>query len=323
MPTPIPGATVTTTSLAAEAAPSPRTDSASAEAPTVRTKRRIDPTYYWMVVPVLALFAFFITLPALVGVFFSLTNYAGYGDWKFIGLANYVNIFKDPAVLQSYIFTFVFALTTTVVVNVVALAIALGLNAKIKWRTGIRTVFFIPMVLSALIVSFVFNYLFSNTLPVLAERFGVTPLATSILANENLAWLAIVLVTVWQAAPGATIIYLAGLQSVPSEVYEAADLDGAGSFRQFLSLTLPLILGYLVINVILGFKGFLGTYEIIVGLTGGGPGMATQSVAMRIFSGFTGGDYSYQMANAVIYFLITLLISVIQLRLIQRRGVSL
>jgi raffinose/stachyose/melibiose transport system permease protein len=276
-----------------------------------------------MVVPVLALFAFFITLPALVGVFFSLTNYAGYGDWKFIGLSNYVNIFKDPAVLQSYIFTFVFALTTTVVVNIVALAIALGLNAKIKWRTGIRTVFFIPMVLSALIVSFVFNYLFSNSLPVLAERFGLAPLATSVLANENLAWLAIVLVTVWQAAPGATIIYLAGLQSVPAEVYEAADLDGAGSFRQFLSLTLPLILGYLVINVILGFKGFLGTYEIIVGLTGGGPGMATQSVAMRIFSGFTGGDYSYQMANAVIYFLITLLISVIQLRLIQRRGVSL
>jgi raffinose/stachyose/melibiose transport system permease protein len=313
---------MTTTSRVAQTAPPARRNPTDAPA-GIRSAKRIDPTYYWMVAPVLALFAFFITLPALVGVFFSLTNYAGYGDWKFIGLSNYANIFRDPAVLQSYIFTFVFALTTTVVVNIVALAIALGLNAKIKWRTGIRTVFFIPMVLSALIVSFVFNYLFSNTLPVLAERFGITPLATSILANENLAWLAIVLVTVWQAAPGATIIYLAGLQSVPSEVYEAADLDGAGSLRQFLSLTLPLILGYLVINVILGFKGFLGTYEIIVGLTGGGPGMATQSVAMRIFSGFTGGDYSYQMANAVIYFLITLLISVIQLRLIQRRGVSL
>jgi raffinose/stachyose/melibiose transport system permease protein len=311
---------MTATSTAETPRPTPERP---AEASVRRSPRRIDPTYYWMVVPVLALFAFFITLPALVGVFFSLTNYAGYGDWKFIGLTNYVNIFKDPAILQSYIFTFVFALTTTVVVNVVALAIALGLNAKIKWRTGIRTVFFIPMVLSALVVSFVFNYLFSNSLPVLAERLGFTPLATSILANENLAWLAIVLVTVWQAAPGATIIYLAGLQSVPTEVYEAADLDGAGSFRQLISLTLPLILGYLVINVILGFKGFLGTYEIIVGLTGGGPGMATQSVAMRIFSGFTGGDYSYQMANAVIYFLITLLISIIQLRLIQRRGVAL
>ena len=314
---------MTTTARVAQTA-RPASPQTPTSAPAkIRGKDKIDPTYYWMVVPVLALFAFFITLPALVGVFFSLTNYAGYGDWKFIGLSNYINIFKDPAVLQSYIFTFVFALTTTVVVNVVALAIALGLNARIKWRTGIRTVFFIPMVLSALIVSFVFNYLFSNTLPVLMDRLGYTPLATSILANENLAWLAIVIVTVWQAAPGATIIYLAGLQSVPSEVYEAADLDGAGSFRQFLSLTLPLIMGYLVINVILGFKGFLGTYEIIDGLTGGGPGMATQSVAMRIFSGFTGGDYSYQMANAVIYFLITLLISVIQLRLIQRRGVSL
>ncbi|WP_461164759.1 carbohydrate ABC transporter permease [Arthrobacter sp. R4-81] len=315
---------MTTTSQVGQATPPSTRHTASTDSPPLRQIRdKIDPTFYWMLIPVLALFAFFITLPALIGVFFSLTNYAGYGDWKFIGLTNYVNIFKDPAVLQSYLFTFFFALTTTVVVNVVSLAIALGLNARIKWRTGIRTVFFIPMVLSALIVSFVFNYLFSNTLPVLAERFGLTPLASSILANENLAWIAIVLVTVWQAAPGATIIYLAGLQSVPSEVYEAADLDGAGSWRQFTHLTLPLILGYLVINVILGFKGFLGTYEIIVGLTGGGPGMATQSVAMRIFSGFTGGDYSYQMANAVIYFLITLLISVIQLRLIQRRGVSL
>jgi raffinose/stachyose/melibiose transport system permease protein len=284
---------------------------------------RIDPTYYWMIVPVLGLFAFFITLPALVGVFFSLTNYAGYGDWKFVGLSNYINIFKDPAVLQSYVFTFGFAVAATVAVNVVALSIALGLNARIKWRTGIRTVFFIPMVLSGLIVSFVFSYLFSNTLPALAERFGFTPLASSMLADEKWAWLAIVVVTVWQAAPGATIIYLAGLQSVPSEVYEAAGMDGAGTWRQFSSLTLPLIMGYLVINIILGFKGFLGTYEIIVGLTGGGPGMATQSVAMKIFSGFTGGDYAYQMANAVIYFVITLLISVIQLRLIQRRGVSL
>lgn len=290
---------------------------------TRKGARRIDPSYYWMIVPVLALFAFFITLPALVGVFFSLTNYAGYGDWKFVGLSNYINIFKDPAVLQSYLFTFGFAVAATVAVNVVALSIALGLNARIKWRTGIRTVFFIPMVLSGLIVSFVFSYLFSNTLPALAERFGFTPLASSMLADEKWAWLAIVVVTVWQAAPGATIIYLAGLQSVPSEVYEAAGMDGAGTWRQFRSLTLPLIMGYLVINIILGFKGFLGTYEIIVGLTGGGPGMATQSVAMKIFSGFTGGDYAYQMANAVIYFVITLVISVIQLRLIQRRGVSL
>ena len=292
-------------------------------APVAPARGKVDRAYYWMIIPVLVVFGFFITLPALIGAFFSFTNYAGYGDWQFIGLNNYINIFHDPTVLQPYLFTFFLAIVCTIAVNVVGLLIALGLNAKIKWRTGIRGIFFIPMVMSALIVAYVFNFLFSTSLPTIAENLGITPLATSILANEQWAWLAIVIVTVWQAAPGTIIIYLAGLQAIPTDIYEAGSLDGAGAWRQFRSLTLPLMVGYLFINIILGFKGFLGAYEIIVALTGGGPGTATISVAMKIFSGFTGGDYAYQMANAVIYFLITLIISLMQLRIIQRRGVAL
>ncbi|WP_240694760.1 carbohydrate ABC transporter permease [Cryobacterium sp. SO1] len=288
-----------------------------------RRHGRLDRAYLVMIVPVLALFTLFIVFPALTGVLFSFTNYAGYGDWKFIGALNYVNMFKDPTILQAYLFTFFFALVSTLVVNVLSLALALALNAKIKWRTGMRTLFFIPMVLSGLVVAYVFTYLFSNTIPALADSLGVTPLASSILSDERFAWIAVVFVTVWQAAPGVTIIYLAGLQAIPGEVHEAAELDGAGGFRKFASITLPLILGYLVINVILGFKGYLGAYEIIVALTGGGPGTATQSVAMKIFSGFSGGDYAYQMANAVVFFIITVAISLFQLRIIQRRGVSL
>ena len=284
---------------------------------------RLDPTYLVMIVPVLALFTLFIVFPALTGVFFSFTNYAGYGDWIFIGGRNYVNMLNDPSILQAYLFTFFFALLSTVIVNVLSLALALALNAKIKWRTGMRTLFFIPMVLSGLVVAYVFNFLFSNTIPAIAESLGLTPFASSILSDERFAWMAIVFVTVWQAAPGVTIIYLAGLQSIPGEVHEAAELDGAGGFRKFSSITLPLILGYLVINVILGFKGYLGAYEIIVALTSGGPGTATVSVAMKIFSGFNGGDYAYQMANAVVFFVITVIISLVQLRMIQRRGVTL
>ncbi|MHA7269310.1 carbohydrate ABC transporter permease [Arthrobacter sp. HLT1-20] len=286
-------------------------------------KRKVDPTYYWMIVPVLVLFALFSTIPAIIGGFFSFTNYAGYGDWKMVGLRNFQNIFTDPEILASYAFTFFFAIVATVAVNVVSLLLALGLNSKIKWKTGIRGVYFIPMVLSGLIIAYVFNYLFSNTLPGIADALGIAPLATSILANEQWAWAAIVFVTVWQAAPGATIIYLAGLQSISEDVYEAASLDGAGPWRQLRSISLPLIAGYVVINIILGFKGYLGTYEVIVALTGGGPGTATQSVAMRIFSGFAGGDYSYQMANAIIFFIITLIISLLQLQILRRREVSL
>lgn len=203
---------------------SPSTQQAQLVAVSAQTRpgRKVDPTYYWMIIPVLILFALFSTVPAIIGGFFSFTNYAGYGDWKMIGLQNFQNIFSDPEILASYLFTFFFAIVATLTVNVVALLLALGLNAKIKFKTGIRGIYFIPMVLSGLIVAYVFNYLFSTTLPTLAETFGISPLATSILANEHWAWVAIVFVTVWQGAPGATIIYLAGLQSISPDVTEAA-----------------------------------------------------------------------------------------------------
>jgi raffinose/stachyose/melibiose transport system permease protein len=285
--------------------------------------RRIDKTFYVMLLPVVLLFTLFITVPAIVGMFYSITNYVGYGEWEFTGLTNYIAIFSDPRILRSYGFTLGFSLVTVIVVNVVALALALGLSAKIKMKTALRGVFFIPMVISGIVIAYVFNYLFSTSLPTIATSLGIDSLETSILADERFAWIAIVIVTAWQAIPGAMIIYLAGLLAIPGEVYEAASIDGANAWRQFRSITFPLVLGYVVINTILGFKGFLNAYDIIVGLTNGGPGTSTFSVAMTIFTGFTSGDYAYQMANAVLFFVVTVVISLIQLRLIQRRGVSL
>jgi raffinose/stachyose/melibiose transport system permease protein len=276
-----------------------------------------------MLVPVVVLFTLFITLPAIIGMFYSITDYVGYGDWKFIGLTNYVAIFGDPGTRDAYIFTLWFSLVTVIVVNAIALALAIGLSAKIRFKTALRGVFFIPMVISGIVIAYVFSYLFSTSLPAIAASLGIKSLETSILADERFAWIAIVVVTAWQAVPGAMIIYLAGLLAIPGEVYEAASLDGASAWRQFRSITFPLVAGYVVINTILGFKGFLNAYDVIVGLTNGGPGTATRSVAMTIFTGFSSGDYAYQMANAVIFFIVTVLISVVQLQIIRRRGVSL
>ncbi|MBS1696926.1 MAG: sugar ABC transporter permease, partial [Actinobacteria bacterium] len=149
---------------------------------------------------------------------------------------------------------------------------------------------------------------------------GVAWLQTSILANPDFAWVAIVIVTAWQAIPGTLLIYIAGLLSVPGEVYEAAAIDGASKAQQLTRITVPLVFGYVVINVILGFKGFLNAYDIIVGLTNGGPGTATRSVAMTIIAGFNGGDYAYQMANATIFFVVAILISLLQLSLTRGRN---
>lgn len=291
--------------------------------PSKRKTGRTDRTYWLMLAPVLLAFTLFITVPAIIGAFYSFTNYVGYGSWKFVGLANYEAIFTDPNILHAYGFTLGFSIVTTVLVNVIALALALGLSSKIKFKTGLRGIFFIPMVISGLVISYVFNYLFSTSLPQIAKTLGISGLQTSILANSHWAWVAVVIVTAWQACPGAMIIYLAGILAIPGEVYEAAAMDGATVWRTFRSVTLPLVLGYLVINTILSFKAFLNAYEIIVGLTNGGPGTSTMSVAMTIFTGFTSGDYAYQMANAVVFFVVTVVLSLVQLQFIRRRGVSL
>jgi raffinose/stachyose/melibiose transport system permease protein len=280
----------------------------------------VNRTFYWMVIPALLLFLVLHTVPALTGIFYSFTNYAGYGEWDFVGLANYANLFRDDRILASYGFTFLFAVTSTIVVNVGALFIALLLNAKIKFQTAFRGIFFIPNVLSVLIVGYVFNYLLSNNLPLIGQALGLEWLSSSILTNPDLAWLGIVGVTAWQSIAFSVIIYLAGLQTVPAELYEAASLDGASPWRQFTAITFPMISAFFTINMVLALKGLLQAFDQIVALTGGGPGTSTESVAMVIYrGGFQGGEYGYQMANSVVYLIVIVVLSLLQLRTLQRK----
>ncbi|TFD93048.1 sugar ABC transporter permease [Cryobacterium lactosi] len=285
-----------------------------------RPRRKIEGIYYAFLVPSVLIFTIAITLPALIGIFFSFTNSIGFGEWEFVGLINYIAMFTDPAILSSYLFTFGFAAVTVVLVNAIAFLLAVGLTAKIRLKTALRTVFVIPMVVSGIIIAYVFNFLFSNSLPAFGQATGIGVLSESILANPDLAWVGIVIVTAWQAIPGTLLIYIAGLLAVPGDVYEAADLDGASKWQQLFRITLPLVVGYVIINVLLGFKNFLNAYDVIVGLTNGGPGTATRSIPMTIVTGFTGGDYAYQMANATMFFVIVVVISLLQLRITRGRN---
>lgn len=283
-------------------------------------KTRVDPLYYLFLLPSLAIFTLAVTLPAVLGFVYSFTNSVGFGDFDFIGFRNFIAVFRDEGILGAYGFTLAFSLVTVIVVNVLAFLLALGLTSRVRFRTALRTVFVIPMVISGIVIAFVFQYLFSNSLPLAGQSLGIEPLTTSILANPDLAWLAIVFVTAWQSVPSAMLIYIAGLLTVPAEVYEASSIDGATPWHNLRHITLPLVAGYAVINTVLGFKNYLNAYDIIVGLTDGGPGVATRSVAMAIFRGFEGGDYAYQMANAVIFFLISVAIALIQLRFTRGKG---
>ena len=306
--------------MATAAATRPTSRDVAPPPPIRQNRTRVSRTFYLFLIPTLVLFTLCITLPAIMGITLSFTDSVGFGEFDFIGLTNYVALFSDPAIRSSYLFTIGFALVTVVVVNIVAFLLAVGLTSKIRGKVALRAVFVLPMVISGIVIAYVFNFLFSNSLPQLGQAVGITALEQSLLANPSLAWVTIVIVTAWQAIPSALLIYIAGILSIPNEVYEAASMDGASSRRRLVSITLPLVAGYVVINMVIGFKNFLNAYDIIVGLTNGGPGTATRSVAMTIFTGFTGGDYAYQMANATIFFLIAVVLAVTQLRLTRGRN---
>lgn len=280
--------------------------------------------YVWMLLPAVILFFCFHTLPVLQGIFYSFTNFRGYGVWEFVGIDNYVRVFKDRNALNAYGFTFQFAIVSTILVNIISLVIALGLNAKIKFHKTLRGIYFMPNILSILIVGFIFNYIFSVFIPEIAENTGLTGLTTSILGSPDHAWVAIVIVAVWQAAAFNTILYLAGLATIPQDLYEASALDGASKWQEFWKVTFPLIAPFFTINMVLAMKNFLMVFDHIVALTGGGPGRATQSISLLIYQdGFAGGQFAYQSANAVIYFVVIVVISVFQIRILQKREVQL
>lgn len=276
-----------------------------------KTKR----TYFIITALALLVFFCFNTLPLLKGFGYSFTNFRGYGSYDVVGLRNYVDLFGDRRVGRSYLFTFQFALVTTVLVNVLSLVMALGLNAKIRGKSALRGVYFMPNILGGLVVGYIFSYLFTYILPAVGKAMGIGFLSKSLLSGENTAWIAIVLVCAWQSVAMNTIIYISGLQTVPEDVYEAGAIDGASGWKRFSGLTLPLIVPFFTINMVLCMKNFLMVFDQIMALTKGGPAQSTESISYLIYNnGMTGGQFGFQSANAVVFFVVIVFISVMQMR---------
>ena len=273
-----------------------------------------------IIIPMLVLFFTFHTFSFLKGIFYSFTDWKGYGTWDFVGLTNYLKLWGDEAIGDAYKFTFKYAICATILVNVISLLLALALNAKIKCKNALKAVYFLPYMLSALIVSFVFNFIFSNVLPDLGQKMGIGFLSTNILGQENLAWIGILVVGVWQAVAFNTIIYMSGLQTVDTDIYEASSIDGAGKWTTFWKMTFPLIAPFFTINMVLCVKNFLMVFDQIIAMTTGGPGTSTQSISVLIYKqGFSGAQYAYQSANAVIFFIVIAVISLFQTRVLEKR----
>ena len=270
-------------------------------------------TFLLISVPILLLFFAFNTFPLIRGFMYSFTNFRGYGKFDWVGWRNYIDLFTDTRVGNSYWFTFKLALLATILINVLSLVMALALNAKIRFKSFLRGMYFIPNILGALVVAYIFNYIFTYILPALTHT-------ASMLASQTWAWVAIVIVCAWQSIAMTTLIYISGLQTVPEDVYEAAALDGATGWARFRHITFPLIMPFVTINMVLCMKNNLMVFDQIMALTKGGPAQSTESISFLIYNnGMGGGQFGFQSANAVIFFIVIVVISVLQLKYLNKK----
>ncbi|KFI85647.1 raffinose transporter permease [Bifidobacterium pullorum subsp. saeculare DSM 6531 = LMG 14934] len=277
--------------------------------------RKVDPAFYWMTVPAAILVAIFLYWPFLQGAFYSLTNSQGYGTWDFIGLKNFIAMFSDSRVGNAYIFTIVMAVVITIGQNFLGLFLAVLLNSKIAFKNGFRAIFFVPYTLAVLVIGYVFKYIFMVPIPEIGQALGIDWLSTSLLTNPDLAWFPIAFLSIWQGVAYSTLLYLAGLQTIDTEVYEAADIDGVNAWQRFWQITFPLIGPFFTINMVLSLKNALSMFDQVIALTGGGPDSKTETVSYLIFqNGLGNGEYAYQMANAVTFFIVLAILAFIQLK---------
>jgi raffinose/stachyose/melibiose transport system permease protein len=294
---------------------------------TGRTRRRRRAGVaapWWFLVPAIGIYLFIVVVPSLRGAAFSFTDWNGLGaDWSFVGLDNFADVFGDRAARAALLNTVILAVVATIVQNAVGLALAVGLNTLVKSRFILRVVFFAPVVLTPLVSGYVWSFLLSPNGGVNAalRAMGLGDLAQDWLGNPQFALYSVIVAIVWQFSGYSMVIFLAGLQAIPEEITEAAVIDGAGPWRKFFSITLPLLNGAIVINIMLSLIGGLKQFDQVVAMTGGGPGTASETISTLIYkNAFVLGEYPFSVALAVVMTILIAVLAGIQYRLTSRKA---
>lgn len=277
--------------------------------------------------PALAIFSIFFLLPVLSSFYYSLTNWNGLTpDAQVIGFDNFARVFTDREVWKALLTTVTFAVIVTFSQNVLGLLLALALDGQAFVLRVLRVVFLIPALLSSLAVANIWNYIYEPNVGILntmLTKAGLAGLSHDWLGDPNLALICTIIAHVWQWVGISMIIYMAGLQNISGEVQEAATMDGVNARSRFTAITFPLLAPSVTINVVLAMIGTIKVFDIIYVMTRGGPGGATDTLATLIYQkAFNFNQFGYGTTIAVIMFLFILFLSIIQLRVLQRREVS-
>ena len=260
-----------------------------------------------MTLPAVILFAGMFVLPTFLAIYLSLTDWNGYSNNpSFIGLSNYTHLFDNPRIGAAAVFTGGIAVLGTVLCNALGLGVAVLISEPTRINAVLRTLLFYPYILSTLIIGFLWSTLLSGNGVINSFLSQVGLDALPFLADPQWAKASVLVVVVWSTFGLNLILYLAGLQSVPKEYYEAATLDGASAWQQFRHITFPMIASVVTVNLVVVMVALLKTYELVLALPGGGPAGKTQTVVYQVlFESFQNSKLGFGSAQAVLLMLVT------------------
>jgi raffinose/stachyose/melibiose transport system permease protein len=278
------------------------------------------------VLPAFIFYILFLFIPTIGAGVYSFTDWNGLNKtFNFVGFSNYIEAFKDDADFRhSFIFTLKYTIFIFVIQNVVALALALLIETRIKSKGFFRTIFFMPNMISLIISSLMFSFIFTNVFPELSKQAIFSVLDQSWIGDPKVSFYSILIVSLWQGIGYMMVIYMAALQGVPKQLKEAAMIDGANAFQRIIHVVLPMIMHAITICSFLTLNGAFKVFDVVYALTQGGPGTSTQVMALNIYEEAFSNNFRFGYANAkaMILFLVVLIITLIQVRILKRKEVE-
>lgn len=286
-------------------------------------EKKLFRQYLCLVLPGFVIFTIGLIIPLLLAIRYSLTSWDGMSAEKtFVGLKNYIDLFSDSDFRSAWWFTIKFTIGNTIIQNVAALLFAVALDSGIKAQKLYRTAFFVPCLISAVIVGFVWLKMFSNVLPEINNLLG-TDINFSLFGDGKTVLSGLLIANNWQWIGYWMLIYLAGLQSVPSDLYEAAKVDGAGPIKRFFNVTVPMLAPAITICVVGITTGSLKVYDLLVSSTKGGPGRASTSIIYQTYTtAINGRQYGYGSAMSVTLVLVLFLVALVQVKGLKKKEVQ-
>ena len=297
--------------------------------PTVEHHRSI--INFIFLFPLLFTFAVTVLIPLGLGIIYSFTDWNGIRLTGVVGFANYATMFKDPSFVWSVLLTFLFVIFNMVLINVIGFMLALLCTSKMRGINFFRASYFLPNLIGGIVLGYIWQFVFNNVLIQITSKWGMM---NSILANTKTAFAAIVVVYIWQYAGYIMLIYVTGLTTVPKDVLEASQIDGANALTTLFKIKIPMIASTVTICTFLTLTSAFKQFDVNMALTNGTGSVAdfmgsyltngTQMLALNIYNtAITKNSYALGQAKAVLFFIILASVSIIQVRISNSKEVEL